>query len=286
MIFNRKNKKQISDLHEKHDKQVSVDEVKTSLSFHPDWDLSPQERYVYQFYHQQLPALKPNQISISGMKLIEYNEGFVVVAFLRNTLSKPVRFEQIDLLLLNEDGQPIAKRRFEMDTFGELPPFTARPWRFLFEAEDKLVDQIPQEGWKIAFELKQKPKHALELEKSWETALSEQQKTHLRNLVEHLPPLAAGEINFMGIEAKIDENKNVVITLLIRNGSDKNIRLEQIPLVVEDASGDVICKGVFHLENFEVKANTSKPWSFVFPPSLLLKEAIDLSKWKVYPPKS
>ena len=296
MIFKRKAKTtdpNATTLHpepaSERDEAKQTDEIKTTLSFHPDWDLSPQERYVYQFHHQQLPPLKPNQISISGMKLIEYNEGFVVVAFLRSTLPKPIRFEQIDLLLLDENGQAIAKRKFEMDSFGELPPMTARPWRFLFSAEDKLVDKIPQEGWKIAFELKQAPNpenHRLDLEASWEQALSTQQREHLKKLMETLPPLSVGEINFMGLEAKINEKRDLIVTLLIRNGSDKNIQLEQIPLVVEDASGDIVCKGVFRLEHFEVKANTSKPWTFIFPSNLLLKEDIDLTKWKVYPPRS
>jgi accessory Sec system S-layer assembly protein len=293
MIFKRKRKQQNtlppepSSVQEESRKQE--EELKTALSFHPDWDLSPQEKYVYQFYHEQLPPLKHNQISISGMKLIEYNDGFVVVAFLRSTLPKPVRFEQITLLLLDETGQAIARKQFDMDSFGELPPMTARPWRFLFSSEDKLVDKIPTENWKIAFELKQSPnslQHRLDLEESWEQSLSAQQREHLQKLIETLPPLSAGEINFTGIEAKLNQQGDLIVTLLIRNGSDKHIQLEQIPLVVEDASGEVICKGLFRLERFEVKSNTSKPWTFIFPSNLLLKENIDLSKWKVYPPQS
>ena len=62
--------------------------------------------------------------------------------------------------------------------------------------------------------------------------------------------------------------------------------LNNLPLIVEDASGEVIAKGGFKLDQLEVKANTSKPWTFIFPKELLLKENIDLSKWKVYPPKN
>ena len=74
-------------------------------------------------------------------------------------------------------------------------------------------------------------------------------------------------------------------TLLIRNGSEKNIKFEQLPLIVEDASGEVIAKGTFQFEKLEVKANTSKPWTFIFPKELILNEDIDLSKWKVYLPQ-
>ncbi|KXG08967.1 hypothetical protein AT864_02651 [Anoxybacillus sp. P3H1B] len=274
-----------SSLPKKNEEHIS-NEMRTTLSFHPDWDLSPQEKYVYLFHHQQLPVLKPNQISISGMKLINYNEGFVVVAFLRSTLPNPVRFEQITLLLLDKDNQAIAKRTFEMEHFGELPPMAARPWRFLFSSEDKLVDNIPEKGWKIAFELKQRSKpqeHRLDLAESWEQALSKQQREHLQKILETMPPLSSREINFTGLEAKISEQRDLVVTLLIRNGSDHNIQLAQIPLAVEDASGEIICKGSFYFEHFEIKANTSKPWTFIFPSSRLLKEDMDLSKWRIYP---
>ncbi|MFE8701707.1 accessory Sec system S-layer assembly protein [Cytobacillus sp. FJAT-54145] len=259
--------------------------VKTTLSFHPDWELTNQEKYVYQFKHEQLPLLKPNQISITGTKLIQYNDGFVVVAFLRNTLPKAVRFEAVDLLLLDENGQAIAKKQFELDGLDELPSMACRPWRFLFSNEDKLVEKIPEHGWKIAFELKQsQSKHQLELAESWENQISPLQKEHLEKLVASLPKLSPGEVNFMGIETKYTPEQNLAVTVLIRNGSEKNIMLEQIPLIVEDADGDIVCQGGFKLDQFEVKANTSKPWTFIFPKELVTKEKPNLTKWKVYPP--
>ncbi|WML46853.1 SLAP domain-containing protein [Neobacillus sp. PS3-34] len=54
--------------------------VRTTLIFPPDWELTSQEKYVYMYYHQQLPLLEQNQVSIKGVKLLPYNEGFVVVA--------------------------------------------------------------------------------------------------------------------------------------------------------------------------------------------------------------
>ncbi|EIJ80482.1 hypothetical protein PB1_08982 [Bacillus methanolicus PB1] len=280
---NFENKKIDSNLHQESETEDGL--VKTTLSFHPDWELTNQEKYVYRFKHEQLPLLKPNQISITGIRLIEYNDGFVVVSFLRNTLPKAVRFEAVNLLLLDENGKAIAKKQFELDGLGELPSMACRPWRFLFSNEDKLTDTIPAEGWKIAFELTQpKPEHHLDLAESWEQQLSPLQKEQLEKLVTSLPELKQGEINFMGLEAKLTNEQNLAVTVLIRNGADKNIQLEQIPLIVEDAAGDVVSKGGFTLNDFEVKAHTSKPWTFIFPKELILKDNPDLSRWKVYPP--
>lgn len=294
-LFRKKKRKLIEDetavtVEQEQQEKSDEETVSTTLSFHEDWIMEPEERFVYQYYHQQLPKLKPNQISISGNKLIEYEEGFVVVAFLRNTLPKPIKFEKVNLLLIDENGTPFAKKQFEMDDFGELPPNSCRPWRFLFSKEDRLTDTIPStKNWKIAFELQshnnERNNHKLELESSWENQISPAQKEHLLQLLKKLPPLKTGEVNFVGIEAKFVQEGSFAVTVLIRNGSTKNIRLEQIPLVVEDGDGDIICQGGFTL-NLEVQANTSKPWTFIFPNQLVLKTNPNLTGWKVYPPTS
>ena len=262
--------------------------VKTSLVLHPDWELSNQEKYVYMFKHQQLPLLKESQISINGLRLIQYEEGFVVVAFLRNTLPKSIHFENITILLMDSDGTALAKKVFELDTIGELPALSCMPWRFLFENTDKLADTIPEEGWKLAFEIKEsmtRP-HQLDLDESWEKEISPVQKEQLESLVAGLPALNPNEVNIRGLEAKFTDEGNLAATILFRNGSFKELQLEQLPLVVEDAADEVICQGSFALKDFKVKANTTKPWTFIFPKELIVKDSPDLSKWRVHLPEN
>ncbi|MGG3887948.1 accessory Sec system S-layer assembly protein [Metabacillus fastidiosus] len=268
----------------------TTNQIETVLSIHPDWNVSKQEMYVYQFQHQQLESLKENQISISGLKLEQFDQLIYVTAFIRNTLPNAITFEMLDLIILDENKQMIAKETFDMEKFGELPSMGCRPWSFVFERENWNVEEEPTklENWQIAFEIKKKPNeiHELELDTSWEDKLSKEMKEHLQQLVNNMPPLKENEINIMGLEAQMNEQRNLVVTLLIRNGSLKNINLEQLPLIVEDASKNVIAKGVFNLTNFEVRANTSKPWTFIFPSDLILNANPDLSSWKVYPPKT
>jgi accessory Sec system S-layer assembly protein len=275
-------------VHEPNREDVESELVKTSLVIHPDWDLSSQEKYVYMYKHQELPLLKPNQISIKGIKLLQFDDGFVVVALLRNTLAKAIRFESVDLLLLDENGVALAKRQFELDGLGEMPPMSCMPWRFLYHNEDKITDApLPKEGWSIAFELKQSAMgpNQLDLEESWEKELSPVQKDQLEKLIPTLPPLGPSEVNIMGLEVKLLDNGNLVSTVLIRNGSNKELQFEKLPLVIEDATGEKIAQGSFTLQNFKVKANTTKPWTFIFPKELITKENPDLSKWKVHPPE-
>jgi SLAP domain-containing protein len=132
------------------------DTVHTALMFHKGWEISKQEEYVYKFHHQRLPALKPNQISLSGIKLTRVEDDVIIEAFLRNSIEKAVNFDIVDLLLVDGDGKFLAKKAFDLSELGELPALSSMPWRFLFEEEDMLAESIPDEGWKIAFEWKRK----------------------------------------------------------------------------------------------------------------------------------
>ncbi|EIT86904.1 hypothetical protein A374_01574 [Fictibacillus macauensis ZFHKF-1] len=260
----------------------------TTLHFHHDWDLSLQEKYVYRYHHTQLPPLQPNQISISKIDVVSEEGSYMVNAFIRSTVERNIHFEEITLLLLDETGAAFARKTFDLETMGHLPPLACMPWIFLFSEEDLLVDSFPMHtSWSLAFEWKQKTPavHELSLHDSWETTLQPEEKVRLQNIVTSLPPLSAGEVNFMGIEAQQQDDGALAIMLLIRNGSEKDIAVERLPLCIEDASGSIIAQGTFTLDDFTVRANTSKPWTFHFPASLLETNTPDLSVWKAYPPQ-
>ncbi|KZZ85025.1 accessory Sec system S-layer assembly protein [Bacillus sp. SJS] len=258
----------------------------TALSFHPSWEVSKQEHYVYQYHLLQLDPLEESQLSISGLKLEAYDDFFSITSFIRSTVSKPLQFEMLQLLLLDENQEVVARETFDMEHFGELPPNTARPWRFLFGMDTLLEGkEIPADSWTIAFELKKKNEHVLDLDPSWKEGLTPEQTKHLEQMVLDLPPMGANELNMMGLEAALSPAGDLKISLLIRNGSLNNVKLEQIPLTVEDAAGDIVANGLFKTEGLEVKGNTSKPWSFVFPKDIIRKENPDFTTWRLYPPQ-
>ncbi|MGE8080432.1 accessory Sec system S-layer assembly protein [Peribacillus loiseleuriae] len=266
--------------------EESVEErtVKTALFIHPAIEINVEDKYYLQFLNNELPLLKENQVSLSGIDLISDGANILVSAFIRNSLAKAIQFDKLPLLLLGGNEEVLARNEFDLSQLGEIPAESSVPWKFSFPISEQNPAEIPQNGWKIAFELK--TPHTLELEESWEKNLEESEKNKLRDMINTLSPPKSGEVNFMGLQAQQSQNGNLHITMLIRNGSDKSIKLEQIPLIVEDATGDVIAKGGFTLESFEVRNNTSKPWTFIFPKELILKEELDLSSFKAYPPQN
>ncbi|SDJ22778.1 accessory Sec system S-layer assembly protein [Salimicrobium halophilum] len=259
--------------------------VETPLSLPPEWKISEEEIYVFRFKNNENEPLKPNQVSLAGYEMDKSGADVNVGGFIRHSLPKSISFNETTVVLMNEEGQRLARASFDLSKAGELPPESSRPHPFIFQKKDLLVEkeEIPTEGWKLAFELKKKPKHSLDLHESWEQSMADEDVSQLEEFVSRLKAPKQGEVNFMGVKAKQAENNDLHVTILIRNGSEKNIELQQVPLQIEDNSGEVIAKGGFTLEDFEVKSNTSKPWTFIFPASLLQKEHPDLSSFKAYP---
>ncbi|CAM3997925.1 accessory Sec system S-layer assembly protein [Alkalicoccus chagannorensis] len=260
--------------------------VEPQLSVHPEWKIPEEDMYAFRFLHNECEPLLPNQVSLSGMNMQEDNGTFTFNAFVRHSINKKLKLEDAVIIIMDEDNRVLGRKTFDLRDLGELPPNASRPWQFTFTPKDLFTEEIPQTGWKLAFQLQPSSrKHTLDLSDSWKRSLAQEARQKLTRAVNDMEAPKPGEVNFMGLKAQFAEDA-LHVTLLIRNGGEKNINIEQLPLEVTDAEGDIIASGGFKLDPpLQVKSNTSKPWNFVFHSSSLKKENPDLSRWKAYPPK-
>ncbi|GIO07365.1 accessory Sec system S-layer assembly protein [Brevibacillus reuszeri] len=274
----------------KKQKGAGSTSVVTSLSLHPSWEekLSKQEQYALSFMAQELAPLEKWNFSLAGTSIVPHEAGVEVMAFVRNSTDRPVRLGEMTLVVLFGDQQLFTRQTFDLSEIGEIPPRSARPWSFIFVRENFLQVDVLLANWKIAFELAQKKMvlpSQLELEESWIKALSDDQKNSLIELAKNLPALKEGEVNLQSMQLRRTEDGAIHVMLLIRNGSTQSLSLESLPLSLFDATGDKVAEGTFHLNNFTVNANTSKPWMFIYPPEMILKVDPDFSRWKVGMPQ-
>jgi accessory Sec system S-layer assembly protein len=267
--------KELLDVEGSEDEQ----EVSTELSIHPSMNVMNEQLYVLRFLNNELPPLKSNQVSLAGIDHRVENGKLIVSAFIRNSIAKGITFKQTPILLIGPNGEHIARREFDLSAAGVIPPKSSRPWNFEYRSTDLLQNEIPSKGWKLAFQLT--PAHRLDLDESWEEALPASQKEKLVEVVNNLETPKKGEVNFLGLQARPTQEGGLSVTILLRNGSDKTVQFQQLPLEVEDATNQVIASGTFKLDKFEVKAHTTKPWTFVFPKEFVHKENADLTNWKV-----
>ncbi|MHA6258277.1 accessory Sec system S-layer assembly protein [Sporosarcina sp. CAU 1771] len=258
-----------------------VGEIETSLSLHPNWKVPQEQDYVFRFLANELEPLQPNQISLSGIdvEVDPANDNWLVKAFFRSSLDQEINVGEVELMLLDEDGETLASQEFDLNELGNIPARSARPWIFAFTKENTFTEQLPADNWKLVFNVQSLIPHKLDLDSAWEEGLSTEQKESLENVVETLPKLKPREVNISGFQIKLQDDGSIAASVFIRNGHSKQINIEQLPLELLDAGGNTIANGSFKLAPLAVKANTTKPWTFIYPKELVQITEPDISRW-------
>lgn len=258
---------------------------KTEIDFSTDWEIPAAEKYIFQYFHQQLENLEANQLHIHGVKLYTVDSGIVVTAIIRHSLPKKLRIDQVVLVVKDKEGKELAKKQFDMELFGELEACTARPWNFLFVAEDLLVpyDEIVNEmDFEMAFEYYEKvvKDFELHLDENWKNGLNEDQQGYVYNLVASLEPIKENEISIVGFHFH-ESDDAVNIYIIIRNAFSDTLTIENLPIQLFDAAGDMVCKLGFPIGQFEIASKQARPISLSFPKGVFMKEKPDFSSWSI-----
>ncbi|MGG3912730.1 SLAP domain-containing protein [Rossellomorea vietnamensis] len=262
---------------------------KTSLYYHHTWNISDQERYIYQYHHTKLPKMIENQLSFSGINFVENEDhSIVLTAFIRNAFKKLITLQNVVLTLVDGQNRKVASKLVDLTDLGSLPPMTSVPWRFLFNTEDRFtLEAMDKENWRVLVDLKPKlNKPTLDLDPLWEKQLNDTQIGALQRIVDQQPTLVnKNDFNLMGLELHSDKTKReVIVNVFMRNTTEAVIHLDSITLGLEDAFGSEVLRNDFSFDKFEVKPNTYKPWTFTFPLSEEhIIEEMDFRRWRVNP---
>ena len=259
--------------------------IETVLSLHPKWldSISSLHKNLLNEDLSQLPPIKEGDITINGIHVVKMSGKYEVGLFIRNGLNRPVRLDKIPLVITNSENEVLAREVFDLQELGEIPPCSCRPWEIFFNTESVFVETIPYDNWKIAFDLQ--PRQSEPVRVTFENLpeqLTDAQRVSLHQYLEKLPPLKLGELNVMSFEAQLQEGNNLAATVIIRNGGQRSVKLERLPLALKDARQRDVAFGVFNLKNLVIQPYSARLWTFVFPTETLLAEDIDLSYWSVY----
>lgn len=254
--------------------------VSTKLSISPHIPITEEAYDYYEEQQKKLPKMKRNQLSISGMDINKDQENqMIVTAFIRSTVEKAIHLKTSTIVLLDQNSVPFAKVVVDFTNLGTLPPKTSRPWILTFPKKSMLQhDRNKLASWSLAFE--QQREHKLDLSDMGKDTISEFSRAKLEKIAQKAP-LEKNELSLLGLSAKRNESDELVTTLLIRNGTMRDLQLKQLPLKFYDAEGDISAKGTFKLAHLKIRANTSKPVTLVFPKSGIIKKQMDLSSWSI-----
>ena len=231
----------------------------------------------------QLPQLEDGQVSIDGVYTFDMGERIEVSVYLRNGFSKQINFDKVPLVIVNKKGEVLAKQVVDMNNLGILPPFSARPYKIYFDKENLLVDTISADDWKIQFEESVSSVNAVKVEfEGMPENVEHDLKNSFTKFLNKLPLIKAGEVNIDVFKTLKCMDNSISIVFLIRNGCDKVIELERLPIKVKDEQGELVASGIFDIENVSVNPHKAKIYDFTITKDYITNEDFDISNCKVY----
>ena len=115
-----------------------------------------------------------------------------------------------------------------------------------------------------------------------ESPMNEEQKSELVKTLKQVDEPASDEINFLVLSIQEGSSKEIILKVLVRNGTQGNIEIKQLSIQVLKDDKEVVTQGTFPMENLIVNSNSSKPTQFIFPPESVLIKNSDLSKCSIH----
>jgi SLAP domain-containing protein len=230
-----------------------------------------------------LPVLEDGQVSINGVYTFDMGDKIEVSVYLRNGLSKQINFDKVPLVITNKKGEVLAKQVMEMHNFGILPPLSARPYKVYFDKANLLVSEIPMDDWEIQFEKSIGAINTVKVEfEDMHGNMDSALKTSLTKFLSNLPLVKSGDVNIEVFRTIKRKDNSIFMTFIVRNGSDKIIRLHKLPILIKDEQGEIVVKGIFEYENVNVNVHKAKAYDFIIANEYIHNKDFNLDNCKVY----
>lgn len=228
---------------------------------------------------------KEESVSIATTYSLIRNGNIEVGFFIRNTFSKNISLEYVRVGLQNNEDKIIYNQVVNFKDIGIIPPYSAIPSTIKF----KLLDNINKDevqDLKLVF-LSAKELNAF---KSVETDLEEvsldlsfEEEQELREFKNNLEMLQKDTLSTALFKANKLDDGGVELSILFRNGYDSEIRIEKLPITIENFNGISICKHVFQDANSIVKVGPAKAKlvKFKIDKSKIYNTVFDLDRCKI-----
>ncbi|ACA54489.1 SLAP domain-containing protein [Clostridium botulinum] len=269
----------------KHQKEFNREEaldIKLSLLEKDQDVMSKVQKEILEEELDELVPIKEGEINVAGIYAYDLGDKYEVKAYLRNGIEKQINFEEIPFKIINSKGELLASQTFDLKSMGNIPSYCARPCVLYFDKKNVFVDKIPVDDWKLVFDnsLKAVKNLMVDIENLPEGIDAKSKKVYT-DFLEGLSDLKEGEVSFSKFSIGINENGHLLVTIVIRNGCNKGINIEKLPMTIRDEKGNFVVSEVFKLEDLKVSPMKAKVCNFAFPLQIKEKAVIPLDSWKI-----
>jgi SLAP domain-containing protein len=229
--------------------------------------------------------ISENKVDIKKTYFIKSDNTIEVGFFIRNSLETNVSFEDVVLVLQDKNDKNILSKKFNFKGYGSIPSFSARPFSAIFELNGE-IDIIENEEYNIKFAGINNSKSffsvSTEIENMPDNLTFEEEKA-IRDFANSLDTLKEDEIAITVYAINYNDSKGIDCVLIVRNGNDKNININKLPITVVNENGEKIARNVFENPSgiLVVSPKKSKLVKFTFKSKDIFIHEQDLSRCKV-----
>ncbi|KOR24353.1 SLAP domain-containing protein [Clostridium sp. L74] len=268
-----------------HQKKVNKDEaldIQLSLLEKDRQVMSKVQREILEEELDELVPIREGQVNVAGIYIYDLGDKYEVKAYLRNGMKNEINFEKIPFKIINSKGEFLASQTFDLKAMGNIPSCAARPWILYFDKENVLVDKISMDDWKLVFDNSLKALRNLTVDiENLPVGIDAESKKVYTDFLEELQPLKEGEVSFSKFSIGINEQGYLLVTIVIRNGCNKGINIEKLPMTIKDQQGNTVVSEVFELKDLKVSPMKAKVCNFAFPLQIEEKAVIPLDSWQI-----
>jgi SLAP domain-containing protein len=233
------------------------------LSLISDESISQLKKTVYEEELKDLNLkfpLNKNEFDIKQTYYIKKDNNLEVGFFIRNGLYKNIVFEDIFLVVQNEDGKDILSKGFDFKEYGIIPPYSARHFVVNFELNEDMnfndngkytINFGNINNYKVFNSL------LTELE-NMPVDLPFEEEQAIRDFFNKLDTMEEDEFSISVYSLSNKENGDIICMLLIRNGSSKTVNIKKLPVSIVSEDDITVAYKEFDGKEDEFKIDPAK----------------------------
>lgn len=258
--------------------------VDTKLSIHPEIEdrLSNFQKECLTDEISALPPIKEGDVNVSTDYIFDMGDSYEASIFIRNGLVKDINLENVPFMIVDSEGKVLASKIFDLREVGDIPAGTVRPWKIYFSKNEVSLEAQDLRELKIVFDTRIKAEATVKVEyENLPEQVSVKNKEKYTKFLESLPLLRKGQVSISTYDVYKMREGGIAVTIVIRNGSNKTINVEKLPVTIIDAEGEMTASGMFYLKDVSISPYKAKIYNFNFEENEINKADADLSEWKV-----
>lgn len=249
-------------------------------------NLNDAEHELLQMVHDELPSIVRDEVGVIPFYTSVLAEGYLVLTFIRNAGSRGILLNKLPLALVTPDGKVVAKKTFDMISFGPIGDQSSRPCEFLFRWNE--FDEIPEEEVPLSLVYvssgKKRSRKGEQLQQAG--SLSPEELSSYSKIVMEQYPVSKGQVDLRVLEILSGDEGGLKVVVLFRNGLDKRLEFTEVPILIRDKKGEEVASLHFGLKNLRVDPQSTRIWAFYIPEDSLKKQDINPAECTAFIPEA